>query len=142
MKVVWDDYQPSDKEAVEKLHNEMCLKCGVIFDLPDLDKEPILIAQVGRVNGVVKFCTYLEAEVEVCVAGSSPLSAKQLAPAAKRMTDVAASYNLRIARAFVPESMLKPTKKMRWSAIERTLLRLGFRRENGAMVQFYKWLSK
>lgn len=142
--IAWRDYEPRDKEAVEKLHHQMEARVGRKMDLPDLDAQPVLIAQVGVVDGAVTYCVYAEAEIEVCAAGCAPLSAKQMAPAVKRLTEVAAGYNLRIARCFVPQSMLKPTKrgkKVRQSPLARTLKKLGFRREKKSrMTDWFKWL--
>lgn len=143
MNPVWRDYEPTDKEAVEKLHHQMEARLGRQMDLPDLDAQPVLIAQVGLVDGVVTYCVYAEAEIEVCAAGCAPLSAKQMAPAVKRLSEVAASYKLRIARCFVPQSMLKPTKRgknKRPSPLARTLKKLGLAREKQTMVQFFRWL--
>lgn len=147
MKVEWRDYEPSDKEAVIQLHREMEARLGRKMDLPDLDLQPILIAQVGLVDGVVKYCVYLEAEVEACVAGCSPLSAKQLAPAVARLKAVADSYRIRIVRCFVPQSMLSSRPEREWvekpwrpTPLERTLKALGLKREDKSMAQFFRWL--
>lgn len=138
--IKWRDYEPRDEAAVKALHAEMEAKIGRKLDLPDLDKQPVLVCQVGETNGVVTHGVFAEAEVEVCAIGINPLSAKEMKPAIKRLTEVAQGYNLHIARCYVPVQLLEPNKRGRKSAISRMLGKIGFTEETGELKQFFKWL--
>jgi len=138
--IVWRDYEPEDEAAVRTLQFAMEERVGRKMDLPDLDREPVVVTQVGLTDGVITHCLYAEAELELCAAGIAPLSAEQMEPAVKRMREVADLYKIRIVRCYVPEVMLTKSKRGRDSAIERMLKKLGFTRENESMRQFFRWL--
>lgn len=139
MRIQWADYQPTDRDAVLALHAEMEGKVGCKLDLPDLDKQPVLVCQVGRTNGVITHGVFIEAEVEACIIGPNPLPARELMAPMARLTDVARCYNLRVARCYVPAVMLERKNKRR-SPLERTLRKIGFTREKRTFAQFFKWL--
>jgi hypothetical protein len=138
--VKWRWYEDRDREAADAMHRQLEQKLGQAMDRPNLMRRPVIAAVVGEVDGEVKYGMYLEAEAELCAMGTDAMSAAQLAEGQRLLTEAAKFYELRIVRCYVPETMLEPTKKGRWSAIERTLLKCGFTRENKRIQQFFMWL--
>lgn len=135
----WRFYEERDKEAVETIHAQMENRVGRKLDLPDLFEEPVIVAVVLEIDGVVTDCIFAEAEAEVCATSSTVLSPEKLQGAIDLMMPVLKGYRLQIARAFVPTRLLTQ-RKNRPAAIERLLNAIGFTKENESVTQFFKWL--
>jgi hypothetical protein len=144
--MAWRWYNPSrypgDREAVIALHQRMELRVGRPIDLPELSEEPVIAAVVNEVDGQIKHCIFLEAEVEACAVGEEPLPAELVRQAIDEylMPQVQA-YKIRIVRAFVPAMLIAGKRADRLGAVPRLLQKLGFTREDSSMVQFFRWLA-
>lgn len=154
-RVSWRWYDHArDAEQVKRLHAEMEARIGRRFDLPDFaphkididgnqyeTQRPILGVVVGETNGQVTHGLYGEAEVEMAAIGCSPLSARDARGAEALLLPTFMAYDLRIARAFLPSTMLTPGKNGRPSPMARTLKSMGFTQENDVMKQWFRWLA-
>lgn len=136
--IKWRFYEARDEAAVLVLHAQMEKRIGCELDLPPLDQRPVIATVVGETNGVVTHGLFLEAEVEVCAIGANPLPAKEIRGAVELLMPILEHYKIRIARAFVPTSMVEG-KRGRRGAVGRILDKMGFTQEENAF-QFFKWL--
>ena len=139
----WRDYEDSDFETVCLLHAKLEDRIGRSLDMPNLSERPTLIAMVyENEHGIVTNVVYSEAEMEIAAAGEGGLSAEDFAPVKERFENVARYYGIRIARAFVPRSVLtKPNGKP--SAIKRLLESpvVNFTEDTGEVAPFFYWVK-
>jgi hypothetical protein len=138
---VWRPYEEKDRAEIVALHEAMQRRLNCVFDIPlRLEERPVLNSQVRVVDGKITHCVFIEAEVEVCSLGEDPLPAKEWVIPAKRLAEVCAAYEIRLARAFIPAAALGTSR--RGSAVERILKRFGFVREDEkAYAQYVRWVA-
>jgi hypothetical protein len=140
--IKWRDYDhDTDYEAVVILHKKMQERVGRDFDMPHPNQRPVLLCMVGETDGVITHVVYGEAEMEICAMGEDPMPAEELAPVVARFHEVAQKFALRIARAFVPRSMIQKANG-RPSAIARILKSNTeqFHQDSDALVPFFYWI--
>lgn len=131
---------PGDVQAVADLHREQELRLGQKMDQPDIGVAPVIVSVVREVEGRVTHCIFLEAEAEACALGSEPLTSEEAQEAVRDfLLPVAKKYKLRIVRSFMPEGLVSG-KQGRLGPVARLLGKLGFTREDGHVVQFFKWI--
>lgn len=146
--VKWRLAVPEDQPALNAMHQELERKIGFRMDQPDMFTEPVLIAVVGEVEGVIVQGLYLEATAESCVMAPHVLAAKEMADGVAMLEACARNYKIRLVRCFVPECLVpKKSDRRDWeekpyrpAALERLLLKLGFTREKQGYQQFFRWL--
>jgi len=137
----WDLYRPEDADAVRAHHEEQERRIGRKMDLPDLNEKPVLLALVRRVGNEISHVIYLEAEAEVCALGRGTIPEDEWDKLAAALTSFLMRRKIRIARAFIPETMLEVERgaKRRTSPLGKALKRVGLKRDRG-MAMFFRWL--
>jgi hypothetical protein len=149
-KVKWRLAVPEDQPALDAMHKELEKKLGKKMDRPDPFMEPVLMAVVGELNGVIVQGFYLEAVGEACAMAPHVLAVKELQAGVDMLEACARSYQLRLIRCFVPDFMVpQKSDRREWeekpyrpSALERMLTRIGFVREKPGYQQFFRWLVR
>lgn len=138
----WDLYRAEDADAVRALHAAQEKRIGRKMDLPDLMEKPVLLALVRRTEGRVSHVIYLEAEVEVCALGETPVPESDWDKVSDVIQVFLVRRGIRIARAFVPEAFLEVKRgaKSRPSPLAKVLERVGLTRDKGPLVPFFRWL--
>ena len=119
----------------------MDVRLGMKFSEMDLNKRPILIAQVYEKDGVITHAAYLEAEAMVCLLGESPLPFMEWDEAAQKLRLLCEMYRIRSVRAYIPPACLESLRPKKLAPIERILRHFGFVRET-KFVAFSKWVGK
>jgi len=141
-KITWSFFREEDEAERRALHDELEKRAGRELDRPDLMREPVLAAVVGRVKGNIKHVIFIEAEAEVQASSANVLTPQELAVPVGMLMEVIQAYRLRVVRAFVPTQMLK-LRKGRKAAIARMLERIGFVQEDPTLIsQFHMWLGE
>ena len=133
-RIVWAPYREEDYLWVVALHVEQERMLGRQMDLPRLNERPVISAYVGRQDGKIVACVFMEAEVELCALASSPLAGADIQNVAALLTQDAQRYQIRIARAFMP--VQSPP------SVKRILTSIGFTESDETMTDFYRWIPQ
>lgn len=149
----WYEHE-KDAAAVKVLHAKMEARLNHKLDLPEFaphgifidgtefkTQRPVLGVIVGETNGEITHGIFAEAEVEICAIGCNPLPARAARGAEQLLLPTLKAYDLRIARCFIPSTMLTSGTNGRPSPMARTLKSLGFTEENDVMKQWFRWLA-
>ena len=124
--ILWRRYTPADEPAVLALKLEQDKLLGQPMDLTDLTKHPVLIAEVGEINGKIIGVHTLEAIPEYCVFSRDPRFTAAAIERAGVVCDVLREHGFRFTKCFVPEWIDRDTE-----TITAALEQVNFRPQKG-----------
>jgi hypothetical protein len=133
-RIEWAPYREEDYLWIVALHVSQERMLGRTMDLPFLDRRPVISAYVGRQDGRIVTCVFMEAEVELSAMSSVPLASADVENVAAMLMRDAQRYQIRIARAFMPVQASP--------AVKRILTAAGFTESNDTMTDFYRWIAQ
>jgi|ERR1017187_681433 hypothetical protein len=119
--ITWRRYTPADELAVLALKREQDGVLGKPMDFNDLTQHPVLIAEVGEVDGRIIGAHTLEAVPEYCMFTRDPQFTAAAAKRAPLICGVLKQHGFRIIRCIVPDWMQQDTE-----TIQEALRGVGF----------------
>ncbi len=119
--VTFRRYTPADEAAVLALKREEDSVLGKSMDFNDLTRHPVLIAEVGEVDGKIIGAHTLESVPEYCMFSRDPRFTAAAAKRAPVICGVLQDHGFRIIRCIVPDWMKRDT-----DTIEEALQGVGF----------------
>jgi hypothetical protein len=119
--ITWRRYSPADKAAVVALKQEEDKVLGKAMDFNDLSQHPVLIAEVGELDGKIIGAHTLESVPEYCIFSRDPRFTAAAAKRAPQICAVLQENGFRIIRCVVPDWMKQDT-----GTIQEALQRVGF----------------
>jgi hypothetical protein len=119
-------YTPADLGAVLALKREQDDVLGKTMDFNDLTQHPVLIAEVGEIDGKIIGAHTLEAVPEYCMFTRDPRFTAAAAKRAPLVCGVLKDHGFRIIRCIVPDWMKQDTE-----TIQKALEGAGFGLDTG-----------
>jgi hypothetical protein len=119
--ITWRRYTPADEAAVLALKQEEDKVLGKTMDFNDLTQHPVLIAEVGELDGKIIGAHTLEAVPEYCMFTRDPRFTAAAAKRAPQLCAVLQEHGFRLIRCIVPDWMKEDT-----GTIQEALQRVGF----------------
>jgi hypothetical protein len=101
--ITWRRYDLNDRAAALRLKVEQDQVLGQPMDFCDLTQHPVLVAEVGELEGEIIGLHTLEAVPEYCVFSRDPRFTKAAIARAPKVAHLLGEHGFRTIRCFVPE---------------------------------------